>query len=55
MRHEFANLKLQSSAFATPWSECSNCDTKEGEKRRKIACHLSVTNILLVYQDIWEK
>uniref|UniRef100_A0A0R3RWH1 Ig-like domain-containing protein n=1 Tax=Elaeophora elaphi TaxID=1147741 RepID=A0A0R3RWH1_9BILA len=42
MRHEFANLKLQSNAFATPWSECSNCNTKEGEKRRKIACHLSI-------------
>ncbi|VBB27982.1 unnamed protein product [Acanthocheilonema viteae] len=42
MQYEFADLKLQSSAFATPWSECSNCDTKDGEKRRKIACHLSI-------------
>uniref|UniRef100_A0A1I7W2X2 Ig-like domain-containing protein n=1 Tax=Loa loa TaxID=7209 RepID=A0A1I7W2X2_LOALO len=42
MQHKFANFKLQSNAVATPWSECSNCDTREGEKRRKIACHLSV-------------
>lgn len=48
MQHEFANFKLQSKAFATPWSECSNCDTREGEKRRKIACHLSVANISII-------
>ncbi|CAG9535989.1 unnamed protein product [Cercopithifilaria johnstoni] len=41
MQHKFTDLKLQSNAFVTPWSECSNCDTEKGEKRRKIACHLS--------------
>ncbi|MCP9263785.1 hypothetical protein DINM_007162 [Dirofilaria immitis] len=42
MRHKFTNFKLQSHAIATPWSECSKCDTKNGEKRRKIACYLSI-------------
>ncbi|KAK6104844.1 hypothetical protein QQG55_17855 [Brugia pahangi] len=42
MQHQFVNFKLQSNAFATSWSECSNCNTKNGEKRRKIVCHLSI-------------
>uniref|UniRef100_A0A915Q6Z2 Uncharacterized protein n=1 Tax=Setaria digitata TaxID=48799 RepID=A0A915Q6Z2_9BILA len=42
MQHEFANYKLRSSAIATPWSECNNCNTSKGEKRRKIVCHLAI-------------
>uniref|UniRef100_A0A8R1XKC8 Ig-like domain-containing protein n=1 Tax=Onchocerca volvulus TaxID=6282 RepID=A0A8R1XKC8_ONCVO len=44
MSHEFADLKLQSRAIATPWSECSICDTRKGEMRRKIACHLKIAS-----------
>uniref|UniRef100_A0A8R1XSH6 Uncharacterized protein n=1 Tax=Onchocerca volvulus TaxID=6282 RepID=A0A8R1XSH6_ONCVO len=48
MSHEFANLKLQSRAIATPWSECSICDTRKGEMRRKIVCHLKVATVLAI-------